>query len=212
MKGTRYMAAGILLILGTVAISAQSLGDYARSARNTKAPSQATSTHHYDNDNLPRTQQLSVVGNPAAAATSGSSDTAQANAGATANPADQAGSASGSASAGAAVKNPKDQTTAADERKKADEAMQKKLTEQKQKIQTLNQDLDLTQREYRLRGAAFYADAGNRLRNSAQWDKEDAQYKQQIADKQKALDAAKADLETSQEAARKAGIRQKDDQ
>jgi hypothetical protein len=33
----------------------------------------------------------------------------------------------------------------------------------------------------------MYADAGNRMRNSADWDKQDAQYKQQIADKQKAL-------------------------
>lgn len=199
------------MILGT-AVSAQSLGDYARSARNTKAPSQATATHHYDNDNLPRTQQLSVVGNPTTASNSGSSDTVPANAAATANAAGQAGAASGSASAGATAKNPKDQTSAADERKKADEAIQKKITEQKQKIETLNQDLDLTQREYRLRGAAFYADAGNRLRDSGQWDKDDARYKQQIADKQKALDAAKADLEAAQEAARKAGIRQKDDQ
>ena len=49
----------------------------------------------------------------------------------------------------------------------------------------------MTQREYRLRAAAFYADAGNRLRGSGTWDKEDAQYKQQIAQKQKALDDAK---------------------
>ena len=38
---------------------------------------------------------------------------------------------------------------------------------------------------------AIYADVSNRLRNSADWDKQDAQFKQQIADKQKALDDAK---------------------
>jgi hypothetical protein len=61
------------------------------------------------------------------------------------------------------------------------------------------------QREYQLRAAAIYADAGNRMRNSADWDKQDAQYKQQIADKQKALDEAKQKLDDLDEEARKAG-------
>jgi Skp family chaperone for outer membrane proteins len=51
----------------------------------------------------------------------------------------------------------------------------------------------------------MYADVGNRMRNAAQWDKEDAEYKQKIADKQKALDDAKQKLEDIQEEARKAG-------
>ncbi len=66
-------------------------------------------------------------------------------------------------------------------------------------------ELDVLQREYQIRAAAMYADAGNRMRNSADWDKQDAQYKQQIADKQKALDDAKQKLEDIQEDARKAG-------
>jgi len=61
------------------------------------------------------------------------------------------------------------------------------------------------QREYQIRAAAMYADAGNRMRNSADWDKQDAQYKQQIADKQKVLDDAKQKLDDIQEQARKAG-------
>jgi LAS superfamily LD-carboxypeptidase LdcB len=52
----------------------------------------------------------------------------------------------------------------------------------------------------------MYADAGNRIRNSAQWDKQDADYKQKIADKQKAVDDAKQKLEEMQEEARKAGV------
>jgi hypothetical protein len=51
----------------------------------------------------------------------------------------------------------------------------------------------------------MYADAGNRMRNSADWDKQDAQYKQQIADKQKAVEEAKQKLDDLQEEARKAG-------
>ena len=58
----------------------------------------------------------------------------------------------------------------------------------------------------RLRAAAFYADAGNRLRNAGSWDKEDAQYKQQLAEKQKTLDTAKEELQDSRERARKAGV------
>jgi hypothetical protein len=52
----------------------------------------------------------------------------------------------------------------------------------------------------------MYGDVGNRLRNETNWDKQDAQYKQQIADKQKALDDAKQKLEDMQEEARKAGV------
>jgi Spy/CpxP family protein refolding chaperone len=52
----------------------------------------------------------------------------------------------------------------------------------------------------------MYADVGNRLRNSGDWDKQDAQYKQQIADKQKALEEAKQKLEDIDEDARKAGV------
>jgi hypothetical protein len=68
----------------------------------------------------------------------------------------------------------------------------------------LSRELDVLQREYRLRAAAFYADAGNRLRDAGAWDKEDAQYKQQIAAKQKAVDDAKKQLDDLQEQARKA--------
>jgi hypothetical protein len=66
--------------------------------------------------------------------------------------------------------------------------------------------LDVTQREYQLRAAAMYADAGNRLRNSTDWDKQDSQYKQQIADKQKALDDAKQKLDDLKDGAQKAGM------
>ena len=53
----------------------------------------------------------------------------------------------------------------------------KKLDKQKEKIDSLNHELDLDQRELRLRAAAYYGDAGTRLRDSAQFDKDEAQYK-----------------------------------
>lgn len=186
------MAAAILILLGGSAATAQSLGDYARAAR--KAKLQPTSTsRHYDNDNIPKTDHLNVVGPE---------------------PSVDAGAAQAPATAGApadaAKAVPKDPKAEAADRKKAADEMQKKLDEKKQKIDALNHELDLSQREYRLRAAAMYSDAGNRLRNAAAWDKEDAQYKQEMADKQKAIDAARQDLETAQEEARKAGLKQKD--
>ena len=86
------------------------------------------------------------------------------------------------------------------------EEWKNKISAQKDKIDLLTRELDVLQREYRLRAAAFYADAGNRLRNSGNWDQEDAKYKQQIDDKQKALDAAKQQLDDMQDHARKAGV------
>ena len=81
-----------------------------------------------------------------------------------------------------------------------------RLEQQKAQIDLLSRELDVLQREYQVRAAAMYADVGNRLRNSADWDKQDAQYKQQIADKQKAVDDAKQKLDDMQEEARKAGV------
>ena len=81
-----------------------------------------------------------------------------------------------------------------------------KITTQKEQIDLAERELNVTQREYQIRAAAMYGDVGNRLRNSADWDKQDAQYKQQIADKQKALDDSKQKLDDMQEDARKAGV------
>ena len=88
--------------------------------------------------------------------------------------------------------------------------MQAKIDEQKSKIDALNHELQLDQREYRLRAAQFYGDAGAQLRNSAQWSKDDAQYKSDMDSKQKAIAAAQQQLSDLQEQARKAGMREKE--
>ena len=87
--------------------------------------------------------------------------------------------------------------------------MAKNIQKQKEKIDWLSHDLDLEQREYRLRAAAFYGDAGDRLRNAGKWDKDDAQFKSDIASKQQAVDAARQELDALQEQARKAGVQEK---
>jgi len=170
--------------------SGSSLGDYARQIKKDGAPAKAR-PKVFDNDNLPTDDKLSVIGEarPAATAQSGSEN--------------QPAQANGSATAPAKPKSPAEEAA----EKKAAEAKQwqDKVDAQKGQIDLATRELDVTQREYQLRAAAMYADAGNRMRNSAEWDKEDTQYKQQIADKQKALDDAKTKLEDLQENARKAG-------
>jgi hypothetical protein len=169
------------------AASSQSLADSARAARKDKKP---TTPKVYDNDNLPTQDKLSVVGNATEASTS----------------APQADASSNQDSADpnkpAAIK-PGDSK---EDRQKVFDEWKGKIDEQKDDISLVSRELDVLQREYRLRAAAFYADAGNRMRDSKDWDKEDAQYKEQIADKQKAVDEAKQKLEDLQEDARKAGV------
>ena len=63
MKHTKLMAIVTLLLLGVSAAAAQSLGDYARAVRKNKAETSSTA-RHYDNDNLPTNETLSVVGPP----------------------------------------------------------------------------------------------------------------------------------------------------
>lgn len=183
------MAIGALLLSGANPASAQSLGDAARTNRKNKAP-QTASVHHYDNDNLPINDKVSVVG-PAIAS--------------------NANGANQSTGANSAVTTPAADPKAAEaERKKSADDWKDKLDAQQKNIESLNRDLDLTQREYRLRAVAQYSDAGNRLRNSGQWDKDEADFRKQLDEKQKAVDAAKQELETMQEQARKAGVKERE--
>ena len=190
MKHTTWMTIAALLLLTYGVASAQSLGDVARTTRKGKAQTSA-SAHHYDNDNLPTTDKLSVVG-PATASTTAQSNDPNA-------PAPQTSQAP-------AV----DPKTAAADRQHAQDEWKDKIDDQKKTIDSLNHELDLTQREYRLRAVAQYSDAGNRLRNAAQWDKDDADFKKQLDDKQKAVDAARKELENIQEQARKAGVKERE--
>jgi len=158
------------------------LGDYARKIRKDPGVPKAK-PKVFDNDNLPKEDKLSIVG-----------EQPSANAG-VAPPAD-------ADKAAAEVKPEDDQA----KKQAAWKAWQEKLTAQKDAIDLASRELDVLQREYQLRAAAMYADAGNRIRNAGQWDKQDTEYKQKIADKQKAVEDAKQKLEDMQEEARKAGV------
>jgi hypothetical protein len=194
--------------------SDSSLGDYARQVRKTPTPKKV-----YDNDNLPTNDKLSIVGPPAGSATDNGGDdkTDSASASSTSPDAkasgeakasgDQAAGKSDSKSAEPPIKVvPKTAEEEAKEKAALTKQWEDKLTSQKDQIDLLNRELDVLQREYQIRAAAMYADAGNRMRNSADWDKQDTQYKQQIADKQKQVDDAKQKMDDMQEDARKVGV------
>ena len=173
MKYTKLMASVTLLLLGVSGAAAQSLGDYARVIRKNKADTSSTS-RHYDNDNLPANDTLSVVGPPP----------------------------EGDAKAGpkaAAV----DSSTAAAARQKTAKEWNEKIAKQKEKIDSLNHELDLDQRELRLRMAAVYSDS-----STSALAIHEAQFRSEMDAKQKALDAARQQLDEMQEQARKAGVAQ----
>jgi len=219
------------LCLATPGVAQDSLADQARQARKSKPTSQ---TRSFDNDNLPREDKLSIVGTaqpaadassaPAAAApsTAAPSNSAPNNNDPATNPAGSNEFAKAPARPGAKDNNvvPKDdgstkkpaETAATPEKsdaaKKQAEWQQWKdrIVAQKDSIDLAQRELDVTEREYKLRAAAMYADVGNRLRNETQWDKEDADYKAQIEAKKKAVADGSQKLEELQEQARKAGV------
>ncbi|MGA7908515.1 MAG: hypothetical protein WCA16_13985 [Candidatus Sulfotelmatobacter sp.] len=202
MKRIVYLGFAIALstVLGVSTAGAQTqppaqspdqnnLGDYARKVRKETTPAKSK-PKVYDNDNIPKDDKLSVVG-----------PQAPENA-ANAAPAEAGQEASAAPGLKTAVSPEEDQAKKQVEWKQ----WQEKINAQKDQIDLLNRELDVLQREYQLRAAALYADVGNRLRNQAQWDKQDVDYKQKIADKQKAVDEAKQKLDDLQEEARKAGV------
>jgi hypothetical protein len=226
LKRTSHFGFATALLLGLLALpglaqdqpsqtqpaapaSDRPLGDYARKVHKDDQANKAK-PKVFDNDNLPREDNLSIVGQPAAEAANTTTDAnapaATAGAATETKPAEAKAPEAGTAPPTADTKTTK--SPAEEEKSKQAEwkQWQDKLKTQKDQIDLLTRELDVLQREYQIRAAAMYADVGNRLRNSTAWDKQDADYKQQIADKQKALDDAKQKLDDMDEEARKAGV------
>jgi len=209
MKQNASCGIGLVLLLGVAMIPANaqnqtpsnsqspsagtSLGDYARQVR--KEPDAKSKPKVFDNDNLPREDKLSVVGTPSEPKAPEAKPEEQA--AATNEPKSATAEKSGDTGA-----KPLDEAA----RQNAFKQWADKIEAQQKQIDQDQRELDLLQREYQVRAAAMYGDVGNRLRNSAEWDKQDAQYKQQIADKQKSLEDAKQKIDDLREEARKAGV------
>jgi len=204
-----YLGVGAAVLVMLVSMAAQqtpsqepSLGSYARSVRKQGQGQKAADSKRYDNDNLPQSEKISVVGQtPVAEAANNANGVAPK---ATGDAAKTDGSAAGNVAPGA--DGDKKDDGSADSKQAANTEWQSKIADQKKQVDMASRELDVLQREYQLRAAAMYADAGNRLRNAGAWDKEDADYKQKIADKQKAVDEGKQKLDEMQEQARKAGV------
>jgi hypothetical protein len=211
MKRTAHILLSTLILIVTLIPScfAQSNnGSLADAARKTRQEKQAVPapTKVFDNDSLPRQEHISVVGQPALTPASVRSDSTQA---------DQDRSkdenSNGKDDSEAKTDSDKTKLTIDPNQSTGDRELvygewRKKVADQKDTITLLQRELDVLQREYRLRAAAMYADVGNRLRNANQWDKEDRDYKDKIEAKQKDLDRAKQQLSDIQDQARKAGV------
>ena len=184
------LAVSIAMLACVIGVAAQSdsLGDVARAARKEKRP---TAKKSYTNDNLPSTTPINVVGEPKAGAEEepviktqdsnekqdGDKKTAQKQEKATQS------------------KEPQDEQEWHDQ-----------IAEQKKQISDLQHELDLLQREYKLQVADYYADAGAQLRDPKAWGEQEAKYRADIAEKQKQIDEAKAQLQDMEEEVRKAGM------
>jgi chromosome segregation ATPase len=181
------------------------LGDYARAVKRTKSP-EKNSGKVYDNDNLPNSSSLSVVGQTPAADAEQDKDK---------DPGSQA--KEGDKTADGKTADEKSETDkkgdkaqlkagqAAEERQKALAAWKAKLDEQKSQVSLLTRELDVLQREHDIKATEFNGDTARRVQNPSGFAAEDAKYKKQIAEKQKAVDAAKGKLSEMQEEARKSG-------
>ena len=188
--------------------SENTLGNYARQKRKEKQTEPAP-RKVFDNDNLPKDEHISIVGSAPAPDSSTTASTEKPSQDAKAVNADNKSADNpDNKPAGNPDNKPKEITPGQnpEERQAAYGEWQKRIADQKQTLDLLQRERDVLEREYRLRAVAMYADVGNRMRNAAQWDKEDRQYKDQIASKQKALDSAKQQLSDLQEQARKAGV------
>ena len=177
----------------------QSLGDYARSVKKTKNAPASDQKKVYDNDNLPANSQISVVGNaPSSLQQSPSDQSADAAA-----PSGQAGS---SADKKDEKKDPELKAgQSQDDRKKALDSWKEKLAAQNEKVSGLAHEVELLQREYTVKSAEFYSNPANMAQHPKGFSKDDSDFKQKIADKQKDLEAAKTKLSEMQDEARRAG-------
>jgi len=94
----------------------------------------------------------------------------------------------------------------ADSAKTQQDDWRKRISDQQAEVERLQREHDVAEREYKVKVAGAYFDAGNMLRDSKKWADDQRKYEGEIANKQKAVDTAKSKLADLQEQARKAGM------
>jgi hypothetical protein len=183
-----------MCLFAAAAVAQQSLGDVARANRANKHSN--TGETKLDDDNMPRSAP-STSYDPDAdkkADDKDKKDDKKADA--------KEGDAKEGDTKTAAKKD------SADAQKQKNEQLTKQITDQTKEIATLQRELDIAQREARLRAAAYYGDAGTMLRDQAKFAEDTRKSQAEIDGKKQALDTAQAKLADLQEQSRKAGIPQ----
>lgn len=147
-------------------------------ARKNRAKKKPTSAVRLDDDNMPRT----LIANA------------------------EDDSAKDAEKSAAAADKEKDKKETAEAGKAKNDKLADQIKAQKDEITRLQRELDIVQREQRLRAAAFYADAGTQLRDQAKFAEDSRKEQAEFDSKKQALDAAQQKLADLQEQARKAGM------
>jgi DNA repair exonuclease SbcCD ATPase subunit len=176
------------LLAGVAAAQSDSLAEAARKHKQQQA-GKPVAAKVYTNDNLPATETISTVGAPATDA-------------ATTAPTDGV-SADGSTPAAKDGAKPADDSKS---RQKTWEDWREKIEKQKAAVEQMKKENDEIDRQYKLTSGNYYNSAQQRLFDGAAMAKEDAAYKQQMEQKQKAIEDAKQKIEDLQEGARRAGV------
>ena len=192
------------LVTGMLAAQDESLADRARAAQKNKA-GRPTAKKVYTDDDVPHVDRLSTVPAESSADEKATPASEKDQPAAT----DEEGKGEESAkkpAKPAEAEKPAPKKDDAEAKQKDWESWKAKIQAQKDVITLAGKELDILQREFKLRQAAFYGDAAQRMQNAAAWDREDNNFRDQIDKKQKEVDSAKAKLEQIQEQARKAGV------
>ena len=173
-----FFAILIVFLLGASAFGQQSLGDIARRNRAKKKPG---SVMEFNDDTMHRT-----IAPEQDASNSGDQESKPQHSAAATDKSTQ-----------------KDEAQAAQQKK---EEVQKSIDSQKKKIADMEHELDIMQREQKLRAAAYYGDAGTMLRDSAKYEQDTKKQQDAMDAKKKEIDAAQQKLTDLQEQGRKAGL------
>ena len=183
----RLLLALVLLSLAIPAVAQESLGDFARQER---AKRKAKSTVITNDELVTRSSApLNVIGSAPPA------DPEEEDKDGNSAKAPRSAKAAGPA-----------KTAGTGDKADAQSDIRDRYVAQKDKVELLERELNVLQRELQVQTTTFYADAGNRFRDDKHWAEQNQKYQDDIAAKQKALADAKEELANEEEAARKAGV------
>jgi hypothetical protein len=182
MKRILYL---VVVLMFSSLVSSQTLADMARQARKNK-PAPSPSKQVITNESLSMTKS----------ADDSTSDSSAAAASADAKTSDKKDAAKDEKSSGGSD----------EDKKKLGEEWKAKIEKQIAEVAQLKRELDVMQRETKLAAAAYYADAGNRLRNEASFGEQERKSQADIAAKQAAITNAERTLSNMRDDARKAGV------